>query len=477
MFEKNFYGLFSSGFLEIVILFFIITFFVILLTRYLPEPLRNREAIPPTIKNSLIYKHIVLIILIILFLISFVLKVDNLSHPGRYFFDENFFAFTAQEMAKGNPLGWQKGERAPGKVEYEWTHPPLGKELTAVGILIFGDKPFSWRIIQALFGALGTVFIFFLAKELFISNRAGIFASFLYTFESFIFVMSRIAMVDIFLLNFVLLASLFFVKYARNNNIYYLVLSALFCGAAMSVKWTGVLTGLFLFSLSVFILVYRQYFLKNEKSSIFLPIFKVAAIFLFIPAIVYLMTYIPFFLNGNSFTDFLSSQLEMYSYHTYASKLHVYRSEWWTWPLLYRPICLYIEKIGSNREYIYSLGNPVIWWSGIIFLIISAYYSVKNKHYPLMFVVIGFLAFWLPWAVSPRKITYIYHYLPSLLFVILAISYFLNKLWDFSLKAKFFVAYFLICVVAAFLFFHPILTGEEIPKQDMKSYRWLKSWI
>lgn len=393
MFENNFYGLFSSGFFEIIIVFCIITLFVILVSKYLTPVLITQNKKPAIIRKSFNCKYIVVISITILFLISFALKINNLNHPERYYFDEIFYAFTAQEMAKGNPLGWQKGERAPGKVEYEWTHPPLGKELTAVGILIFGDKSFSWRILQALFGALGTVFIFFLAKELFISNRAGIFASFLYTFESFIFVMSRIAMVDIFLLNFVLLASLFFVKYARNNNIYYLVLSALFCGAAMSVKWTGVLTGLFLFSLSVSILVYRQYFLKNEKNSIFLPIFKVAAIFLFIPAIVYLMTYIPFFLNGNSFADFLYSQLEMYSYHTHASKLHVYRSEWWTWPLLYRPICLYIEKIGSNREYIYSLGNPVIWWSGIIFMIISAYYSIKNKHYPLMFVVIGFLAF------------------------------------------------------------------------------------
>ncbi|MGI9535350.1 MAG: phospholipid carrier-dependent glycosyltransferase, partial [Thermodesulfobacteriota bacterium] len=92
----------------------------------------------------------------------------------------------------------------------------------------------------------------------------------------------------------------------------------------------------------------------------------------------------------------------MYSYHTHASKLHVYRSEWWTWPLLYRPICLYIEKIGSHREYIYSLGNPVIWWSGIIFIITAAIYSIKCRYYPLMFVVAGFLAFWLPWSVSPR---------------------------------------------------------------------------
>jgi len=167
----------------------------------------------------------------------------------------------------------------------------------------------------------------------------------------------------------------------------------------------------------------------------------------------------------------------MYEYHKNVSKLHKYRSEWWSWPLMIRPVCLYIEKLGKYREYIYALGNPVIWWTGLAAIVLSVYYSIRYKYYPLMFVVLGFIAYMVPWTISPRKITYIYHYMPSLLFVILALSFFLHKMWSSSIRYKIIISYFLICVVAAFIFFHPVLSGERIPKTDLKSYRWMMSWI
>jgi dolichyl-phosphate-mannose--protein O-mannosyl transferase len=34
-------------------------------------------------------------------------------------------------------------------------HPPLGKLLIAVGIHLFGNAEFGWRIVPALFGLLG----------------------------------------------------------------------------------------------------------------------------------------------------------------------------------------------------------------------------------------------------------------------------------------------------------------------------------
>ena len=401
----------------------------------------------------------------------------NLDHPKRQFFDENYFAFTAEEMAKGNPYGWQKGKLAPGKKQYEWTHPPLGKEITAVGVLIFGENSFSWRIMQAMFGALGTIFIFFLAKALFSSSGVGLFASFLYTFESFLFVFSRIALVDIYLFNFILLASLFFVIFAKRQCYKYLLFSAFFSGAAMSVKWTGAIAVVFLFSLSVLVILYKNYYLQKKSGLPWKQLFAAGSLFSVVTLSVYLASYIPYFLNGNSFGDFLTFQETMYEYHKNVSKLHRYRSEWWSWPLLIRPVCLYIEKIGKYREYIYALGNPVIWWTGFLAIVVSAYYCIRYRYCPLVFVVLSFLAYMLPWAISPRKITYIYHYMPSLLFVILALSFFLYKIWNISVKYKIVVSYFLICVLAAFIFFHPVLSGERIPKTDLKHYRWMISWI
>ena len=129
--------------------------------------------------RAFLRKNKIEIFLFFLLIISFGLKFYRLSNPKSYYFDEIYFAFTAEEMVKGNRAAWELGHNPPKGFAYEWTHPQLGKEMSALGILIFGDKPFGWRFFQALFGGLGTLIIYILGKELFESKRAGITAAFL----------------------------------------------------------------------------------------------------------------------------------------------------------------------------------------------------------------------------------------------------------------------------------------------------------
>src|SRR3989304_1930287 len=223
--------------------------------------------------KGFVRKNKIEVLLFFLLIISLGLKLYRLSIPKSYYFDEIYYAFTAEEMVKGNRAGWEVGHTAPKGFAYEWSHPPLGKELSALGILIFGDNSFGWRLFQALFGGGATLIIYLLGKELFQSKRAGLIAAFLFTFESFIFVLSRITMVDIFLMSFILLASLFIVKYARTQKILYLVLSGVFCGAAMSVKWSGIYATEFLAAISFLLIFYRNYALQ-KRASFFLLFLK-----------------------------------------------------------------------------------------------------------------------------------------------------------------------------------------------------------
>ena len=50
---------------------------------------------------------------------------------------------------------------------YENTHPPLGKELIALGVLIFGMCPFGWRFMGTLFGVLMVPIIYNFSKKFF----------------------------------------------------------------------------------------------------------------------------------------------------------------------------------------------------------------------------------------------------------------------------------------------------------------------
>jgi len=421
------------------------------------------------------------ILLFFLLIIGLGLKLYRLDNPNSYYFDEIYYAFTAQEMAKGNRAGWEIGHTAPQGFAYEWSHPHLGKELSAIGILIFGDNTFGWRFFQALFGGFGTLFIYLLGKELFLSKRAGLIAAFLFTFESFIFVLSRIAMVDIFLMSFILLASLFLVKYARTPKIAFLLPSGFFCGAAISVKWSGIYALEFLAASSFLLIFYREAYSEIGKKGSFYFQFvkiipKIFLVFVIIPFVVYLATYIPFFLYGNSFSDFISLQNNMYGYHKGLTATHPYQSSWWKWPLLLRPVYLYLGSGKEESAHIYAIGNPFIWWSGCVFLILSVVQVIRKELPALAFVTLSVFAYWLPWALSPRKLVFLYHFLASLPFVILIIAYFLDLLWSKSYYGRAFVLVYLAIALGMFIYFYPILAAIPVSNVSVESFFWLKSW-
>ena len=421
------------------------------------------------------------ILLFFLLALSIGLKLYRLDNPKSYYFDEIYYAFTAQEMAKGNRAGWEIGHTAPQGFAYEWSHPHLGKELSAIGILIFGDNAFGWRFFQAIFGGFGTLFIYLLGKELFQSKRAGLIAAFLFTFESFIFVLSRIAMVDIFLMSFILVASLFLVKFANTKKDIFLVLTGVFCGAAISVKWSGIYALEFLTASSFLLIFYREAYSEiKKKGSFYFQLLKIIPkiflVFVIIPFAVYLASYIPFFLYGNSFNDFISLQNNMYGYHKGLTATHPYQSSWWKWPLLLRSVYLYLGSGEKESAHIYAIGNPFIWWSGCVFLILSVVQVIRKELPALAFVTLSVLAYWLPWALSPRKLVFLYHFLPSLPFVILIIAYFLDLLWTKSYYGRAFVLVYLAIALGMFIYFYPILAAIPVPNDSVESFFWLKSW-
>jgi len=431
-------------------------------------------------RHMLSYKYE--IALLLLFLVGFGIRVYDLDIPKDYYFDEIYYAFTAQEMAKGNREAWESWNEAPEGLAYEWTHPPLGKELIAAGILIFGDNTFGWRIIQALFGALGTIFIYLLAKNLFRKKSIGLIAAFLYVFESFIFVLSRIAMVDIFLLNFILLATLFLVNYANSRKGYNLALCGLFSGAAMSIKWNGVYVAEFLTLNALILIYYFEIYSKKELNigsmSVFLKsiVPKMILFFIMIPLAVYMFSYLPFFVYGNSFDNFLLLQGNMFGYHQGVTGTHPYQSNWWQWPLMLKPVFVYLGDFGEKHRYIYMIGNPLIWWSGVVFLLLAIVRSVKNELISLGFVVLCVFAYWLPWVLSPRKMSFMYHYMPSFIFIIVISAYFLDLIWKEYEYGKYLVGGYLLLVLGLFIFYHPILVATPLSEDELWRFFWISGW-
>ena len=161
---------------------------------------------------------------------------------------------------------------------------------------------------------------------------------------------------------------------------------------------------------------------------------------------------------------------------------HVFQSAWYEWPIITTPLWLYGDRFASagHASSIMAMGNPILWWVGIIALLYSAYAWLKpcllrrqNADRRPAILVVGFLSQWLPWALVSRS-TFIYHFLPAIPFLVLAIVLLFHKisLQNRRLSAAVSVC-FLFAAILSFVCFFPYATGYTMPIEWAERMNWL----
>lgn len=144
------------------------------------------------------------------------LRFWNLAHPQELIFDETYYVKDAYSLWHfGYERSWSDdadeafaaGQAQPGEDAAYVVHPPAGKWLIATGMALFGfDNAFGWRFAAAAAGTLAVLLTFVLAAKLFRSLFLASVAGILLTVEGHHIVMSRVGLLDIFLMLFVLAA-------------------------------------------------------------------------------------------------------------------------------------------------------------------------------------------------------------------------------------------------------------------------------
>lgn len=386
-----------------------------------------------------------LLVLVILF--SLATRLLYLGSPGKEYFDEVYHAFTARVILQNDPKAWEWWNPNPEGFAYEWTHPPLAKLIMVAGMKIFGENAFGWRFPVAVAGTISIYLVYLISRKIFKDEASALFAAAIFSLDGLVLVMSRIGMNDIYFLLFALAAIYFYLDEKD-------FLAAIAFGLALSAKWSAI------WAIPILGLVWLRRKNKFRPSMIW---------FLFIPPLIYLSSYLPMFLSGHGSDIFVEMQRQMWWYHTGLKASHPYTSPWWSWPLDLRPVYLYTsEEVNGWVARIYNLGNPIVFWSGLGAILISAGYSYLEKNKSLGLVVFSYLVFFIPWAASPR-IMFFYHYLPSLPFLAIALGYVLRR------NPKYILPIFSLAVLA-FVYFYPHWTGIEIPLWLDKSYYWFSSW-
>ncbi|MEO5358260.1 MAG: phospholipid carrier-dependent glycosyltransferase [Nitrospirae bacterium YQR-1] len=409
------------------------------------------------------------------------------SYLNSTYFDEIYHARTAYEHIHGINY-------------YETTHPPLGKLFISLGIMIFGMNPFGWRIAGALFG-IATIFVFYaFGLRLFRDSKYAFIAAFLMSFDFMHFAMSRIATIDVYAVFFIIL--MYYFMYIYLSKSFYtdrfkdvtvpLFLTGLSFALGVSVKWICVYAGLglaVLFFYSLY-LRYRESGLsvKNGvdfktltvKTAVFAAVF-----FVVVPIIIYTLSYLPVKSEGRTWpATAILNQRDMYEYHKNLEATHPFSSQWYLWPLMVRPLWAWAggDYLAKNEAAsIVVMGNPAIWWLSIpafIAMLVMAYKKRRFSSIGVCVVTVGFLAQYLPWVLVPR-LTFIYHFYASIVFLILSLTYVI--MWmeeEHHYKFKRFTYSYLSLVLLLFVMFYPVLSGLTVKKTHIVTWlRWFESWV
>jgi len=103
----------------------------------------------------------------IIALFSFGLRLFHLGLPKGLVFDEVYYVGGARELLH---YGVEAKSSGPEFI----VHPPVGKWCIALGIKLFGDHEFGWRISVAVAGALTIYLVGRIAKRLFVSSTMSV---------------------------------------------------------------------------------------------------------------------------------------------------------------------------------------------------------------------------------------------------------------------------------------------------------------
>lgn len=400
---------------------------------------------------------------------------DNTILNGSYF-DEIYFART----------GWETLKRWTSV--YETVQPPMGKNMIALGMAIFGVNPFGWRIMGALAGIVMMPAFYLLATQLFRKRSVGIIAALLLALDFMHFSLPRISTVDSYPVLAIIFAFYFLLKYTDSlrdttikwNKIKYLLYSGIAFGLGCSAK----LIGVYIAPAILIFLIYswknyiyeKKKFNRTRADEIKVHFLYCILFYIIIPSVIYFASYIPLFLfnlrGENIFKYFYDWNYNMIRYHEGVTGTHPFMSEWYEWLINKRPLWAYSNsELGGTgmTGAISFFMNPIICWGGLIAMITLWFVMFINPTRIKMFIICGYLTSLVPWMII-KRMKFEYHYFACVPFLILAICYFLR---DMPKSVRY--AFIGVCGVV-FLVFFPLLSGLPVSSSFADGLKWMPTW-
>jgi dolichyl-phosphate-mannose--protein O-mannosyl transferase len=451
-------------------------------------------------------------------LIGGVLRLYDLRYPPTKIFDEVYYATEGDELL-AHGVEWRPENNAGDYV----VHPPLGKWCIALGEWLFGYNSLGWRVSAAVAGIISILLITRIARRLFRSTVLGCAAGLLVALDGLHFVLSRVALLDIFLTLFVLaafgcllldrdqrrerwLAALEAGIPVRLGVPYWRIVGAVFMGAACGVK----LSGAFFIPAFVLAMLFWEVGLRRAVGAPrpwsfgTLNVAGWSVGMAFVVVGVYLASWTGWFLSDSGWNrhglasrgepepPIIGALINLWDYHKQAYQFHTglnskhdYQSWPWQWLLMGRPVAFFWDTnqpCGSDKcaAEVLLLGTPLLWWSFIPALAGLAWFGIAQRDKRAGVIGLMVAAALLPWFwyhYDGGRTMFVFYALPALPFLVLAVVYVLGAIMgppgprtsgvpDRRVVGAVVAGVYLLMIAACFAYFHPLYVGESIPYAD-----------
>ncbi|MFE5283759.1 dolichyl-phosphate-mannose--protein mannosyltransferase [Nocardia sp. NPDC056611] len=389
-------------------------------------------------------------------------------------FDEKHYA----------PQGWQvltnggvEDNPAYGLV----VHPPVGKQMIALGEAIFGYGPWGWRFTAAVSGTLLVLLVIRIVRRMTRSTLIGAFAGILLICDGLTFVSSRIGMLDIFQALFVTAAFGCLVvdrddirarialvaaegriddtEYGPRFGVRWWRFGAgLMLGLACGTKWSGAywIVGFAALSLAFDLAARRGYRVKKPWEGVARrDLGPTVYALMVVPVFVYLMSFWGWFASETSYDRYaVGSKVgrggdfswvpgalrglwyyggEVLNFHkeltNSAGNHHPWESKPWTWPMGLRPMLYYYADTNVSGcgqaacvKAVMAIGTPALWWVVFPMLGWALWRSIVRRDWRYAAVLVGYGAGILPWFLDLDRQMYFFYAVPLAPFLAMGVA-------------------------------------------------------
>ncbi|MDQ0379105.1 dolichyl-phosphate-mannose--protein mannosyltransferase [Amycolatopsis thermophila] len=422
------------------------------------------------------------VVTIVLTLVAAATRFQNLGFPtdkGTPVFDEKHYVPQAWQMLRNGGFEDNAG--------YELVvHPPLAKQLIALGEWMFGYNGWGWRFSAAVAGTVIVLLTIRIARRLTRSTLLGGIAGILVICDGVLFLQARMGMLDIFIALFALAAFACLLidrdQVRRRLAVavtegwadespwgpklgfrWWRFAAGVCLGLTFAVKWSGLYYMAFFGLLVVgFDVAARRAagvprpWLGTLRRDVLPALWAVLAI----PVLLYLASWWAWFASESgtdrhyvemqgidpgfwawvppalrSLGDYTMNVLHFHeTLVTPKNDPHPWESKPWTWPMGLRPMLYYYETsnstCGSSNciQATMLIGTPATWWLSLPMLAWGLWRWLFRFDWRYAAVLVGYLAGFLPWFTNIDRQMYFFYATPMAPFLALGLTLALGQI-------------------------------------------------